>query len=166
MNILKAAAFDLGNTIIGQGITPVPGVIDALQALRERGLILVVASNADVPVEHSLAMLEQTGLRQYFTHVFNSYSLGVSKPDARFFHKIFTTLKIQPHECVMIGDSVYADIQGAKKVGMSAIWYAPLQNNPDSSAADGVIIHMQFLVPLIEKIDAHLYSIHQSANQS
>ena len=54
-------------------------------------------------------------------------------PDARFFEYALTVLnagrspedRIRPADCLMVGDSLTADIAGAAAFGMHTCWYTP-----------------------------------------
>lgn len=163
MMTLKIAAFDLGNTLIGEGFSmdstlhPLPGVQESLAAL-SRELTLCVASNSGFPIEHTRKTLERAGILHYFQHVYSSASLGTAKPDPQFFQRIMAQLNAQPAECVMIGDSYFNDIMGAKDVGWHTIWLA---NRPGSapSHADAVIESMHAVVEAITQIDRRLSTV-------
>lgn len=96
-------------------------LLAALDALRP-GSLLCAASNG--PYEQQRHRLELAGMLRYFDRLFISEAIGFSKPDPRFFETCFTQLDgIQPAECLMIGDSLTADIAGAAGCGMHTCWY-------------------------------------------
>ena len=76
--------------------------------------------------EQQLNRLERGGMRKYFTHCFVSEKVGVEKPSLRFFEKCMEELPgIEPEECLMIGDSLTADIAGGHAAGLKTCWYHP-----------------------------------------
>lgn len=46
----------------------------------------------------------------------------IRKPNPLFFTHVLTELSAQPHECVMIGDRLRADVMGANRMGMFSIY--------------------------------------------
>ena len=93
---------------------PLPGVRDALRALRSRGLALAVVSNWDSALpEH----LERLGLRSSFACVVTSADAGAPKPDAALFLHALGRLGIAPARALHVGDDE-ADARGARAAGM------------------------------------------------
>ncbi len=66
--------------------------------------------------------LENIGLLKYFKDVFSPEYYG-AKPFKSTFENVLNTLNCKADECVMIGDSKYDDIFGARNVGMNAILF-------------------------------------------
>ena len=81
------------------------------------------------------------GLLPYFDHVFVSESLGYRKPEKAFFDTCRAPLPgVAAEECVMIGDSLTADIAGGKNAGMKTIWYNHAHRPvPEHCAADQIV---------------------------
>lgn len=61
--------------------------------------------------------------RSYFKTVTNSEMVGVKKPNPKIFNFALNQANAKSNESIMIGDSLEADIEGAKHVGMSAILF-------------------------------------------
>jgi FMN phosphatase YigB (HAD superfamily) len=59
-----------------------------------------------------------------------SADLGYRKPHPAIFRYALEGLRRAPHETAMVGDKLYADVQGARQLGMYAIW------RPDAHEAD------------------------------
>jgi putative hydrolase of the HAD superfamily len=89
-----------------------PGVHDALQALKQRGVALGVISNADGRVEAQLAAAQLSHLLDF---VIDSHRVGVEKPDPRIFE-----------EAVYVGDMYTIDVVGARAIGMGGVLVDPL----------------------------------------
>lgn len=84
----------------------------------------IVCSASNAPESQQIARLELSGLKKYITHQFISSRVGVDKPDAKFFEYCINHLEgINIDEVVMIGDSIHADIVGAKNFGIKTIWF-------------------------------------------
>lgn len=62
--------------------------------------------------------LKNAGILKYFKEI---YGDGVQKPTKEAFLRAVGTNKIE--ECIMVGDNLISDIQGALNIGMKAIWY-------------------------------------------
>ena len=70
--------------------------------------------------------MELAGFLKYFDHVFISDRIGAPKPSEAFFGACRRALEPIPTEQIlMIGDSLRADVRGAKGVGMLACWLNP-----------------------------------------
>lgn len=92
----------------------VPPVLEALSGRSQ----LVLASNGVTDVQLSRVQ----NLRHYFCDAFISEAMGCIKPDPAFWDIVFTRIDAQPGECLMVGDSLSADISGAIEYGMDACW--------------------------------------------
>lgn len=83
---------------------------------------LCTASNA--PNDQQYNRLKLAGFYPYIKKVFTSEAIGFSKPLPEFFDKCFEQMpNFTPEQTVMIGDSLTADVKGAKDYGMKTVWY-------------------------------------------
>ncbi|MGC8966940.1 MAG: HAD family hydrolase [Thermus sp.] len=103
-----------------------PGAEETLRALKAEGYPLAVVSNWDATLPE---ILEVVGLKRYFDHLAVSALLGHAKPDPRLFKEALAALGVTPGEAVHVGDSE-ADLLGAEAVGMRALLFDPLGENP------------------------------------
>ena len=101
---------------------PVAGATELLQALAGR-FPVYAASNA--PSGQQEERLRLAGMDRYFSGVFVSGDLGFSKPDPRFFEAVLAMLPYPPETLLMIGDSVSADVAGAKPFGIRTLLFDP-----------------------------------------
>ena len=100
---------------------PVDGAAELLAYLHGK-YILCIASNA--PYDQQMQRLEKAGMLHYMSHLFVSEEIGAAKPSAAFFDACLSALSpLQPQEIMMIGDSLTADIAGARACGMRTCWY-------------------------------------------
>ncbi len=76
--------------------------------------------------EASQVKIANSKLQPYFSTIVLSEDVGVHKPDPKIFHYAVRGAETTIASSVMIGDSLEADIQGALNVGMSAIYFNPL----------------------------------------
>lgn len=112
---------------------PMPGVHSVLEELREAGLRLGIVSNAsDSANVHRL--VDNAKLRSYFDPIVVSAEQRVRKPDKRVFDPVLNAWDIPPQRLVMTGDSLAADIIGARNVGMFSIWLTADADTPGNQA--------------------------------
>lgn len=99
--------------------TPYPGVEDALRALRDAGVTLILAtSKAQVFAE---TILEHTGLGRYFSAIVGSELSGARDNKREIIEHIQTTLLDEGRlPAVMVGDRDL-DAKGAQEAGMDAL---------------------------------------------
>ncbi|GAA4331037.1 YjjG family noncanonical pyrimidine nucleotidase [Mucilaginibacter gynuensis] len=66
-----------------------------------------------------------TNIAGYFQNIIISEVVGVNKPDKAIFEHAVALANCTKDCCLMIGDSVEADIRGALNYGMDAIYFNP-----------------------------------------
>jgi putative hydrolase of the HAD superfamily len=99
-----------------------PGVPDALRALRAAGLRLVVVSNSDGTVEEGLATI---GLRTLLDGVVDSAVVGAEKPDPAIFRHALELAGTRPERALHVGDLHAVDVLGARAAGVHAVLLDP-----------------------------------------
>lgn len=107
-----------------------PGAIELLESLKERGFRLVVISNNDGKTEEKC---EEVGIRHYFDLVADSTKLGLIKPDSRIFLFVLSKLNIYPEEAIHIGDLYGSDVMGGLNAGLEVIWFNQRQIDEPNS---------------------------------
>lgn len=109
---------------------PVDGAEELLRYLSGKYPVYS-ASNASKPQQE--IRLEKAGLLKYFSGMFISEDIGFQKPSKEFFYACCSELyPLKAEEIVMIGDSVDADIIGAKNFGLKSIWFNYYNKEYDS----------------------------------
>ena len=109
-----------------------------VEALHACGYHMGLISNAaDAKDAHIL--LDKTRLRPFFEVVIISADVGVRKPAPRIFELALKQLGVQPHQTVMVGDTLGADILGARNAGLSSIWITRHADTPDNRAHEDTI---------------------------
>ena len=95
-----------------------PETTVTLKVLRERGLLLAVASSS----KNARFILERTGLTRYFHAVVDGTQIARSKPDPEVFLKAAQALGVSPAEALVVEDAA-ADWPGepAQPVSSSAV---------------------------------------------
>lgn len=69
--------------------------------------------------------ISNTGLGKYFKAIVISECVGCNKPDKAIFEFAVNGAKATKEECLMVGDSIEADIRGAQHAGIHAIYFNP-----------------------------------------
>lgn len=67
--------------------------------------------------------LRNSGILPYFVEVIDSEMAGVKKPNPIIFNLALEKAKVRPQSALMIGDSLEADILGAKSAGLHALHF-------------------------------------------
>jgi len=105
-----------------------PDVVPTLERVKSLGLKTAIVSNANIGFDYVVARLN---LRKYFDVLVASYRITKKKPHPLIFTKALEFLGVDIDESVMIGDSLNADIIGAKSLGIKAIWIVRRDINID-----------------------------------
>ncbi len=107
----------------------VPGV---LKELRSKKVILGVISNAS---SYLKKILDRAGLSNMFDHVVVSEIEGVEKPHKKIFDIALKKAGVKRDEFIFIGDNFIADVAGASRAGIKAVWLARDTSNAQFSYA-------------------------------
>jgi putative hydrolase of the HAD superfamily len=97
---------------------PWPDVEPALRRLRKEGLRLVVVSNWDVSLPE---WLDRTGLAPLVDGTVSSAVVGEAKPSPKVFRAGLELAGVAPEEALHVGDSLEADVDGARAAGLRAL---------------------------------------------
>ena len=116
---------------------PTPGVGDALEALKLAGIPIGIICDVGLAPSRTLRRhLEGHGLLEYFDHVSFSDEVGVFKPDPTIFRHALAGLGgIDPADAAHLGDLRRTDIAGAQALGIYAIRYIGVYDDPGSAEA-------------------------------
>ena len=96
--------------------------IPTLEALRRGGYQLGLISNGgdDQDIQ---TLVDNAGLRGYFQVILTSAAQGIRKPNPRIFQTALDALGgVTPEKAAMVGDTLGADILGARNAGLYSIW--------------------------------------------
>ncbi len=97
-----------------------PDTVETLKALKDDGFRMGLISNAksDWAVH---AILQRRDIEKFFDVVLTSALLRIRKPRPDIFKRALVALAAQPAETVFVGDSLVADILGARSLGIKSI---------------------------------------------
>ena len=89
-----------------------------LETLHERFPMMLVSNfygNID-------EVLRDYGIRHLFKGIIESAVVGVRKPNPTLFRLGVDALELEPHEVLVVGDSLLKDIEPAEKLGCHVLW--------------------------------------------
>ena len=115
---VPAAAQIIEETFLTDGLAVYPDVFEILSTLRDQRYKLGIISNWPATLETTL---QRSGLRDYFSVVVGSGTVGYSKPHPQIFKIAAERMKIDPRDALYIGDSMEHDVAGARGVGMDVV---------------------------------------------
>jgi HAD superfamily hydrolase (TIGR01662 family) len=113
-----------------------PDVLSTLEELRSRGYRLAAVTNRGYSGPKFHAELAALGLTPLFEAMIISCDVGYLKPHPRIYHAALEAMNLQPEEAAMVGDNMRADVEGAKTLGLTAIWRRPHTGVPHEAATD------------------------------
>jgi len=99
------------------GLFPFPEVAEVLGDLRERGIKIAVISNLAEPYGRALRRALPVEPDLWVM----SYEVGLVKPDPAIFAFACRRLDVAAPEALMVGDSLRADVFGARAAGVAAV---------------------------------------------
>jgi HAD superfamily hydrolase (TIGR01549 family) len=121
-------------------------VLPALDTLKARGFALGILSNFSANCEDVLRLV---GIHSYFSFFVVSALAGVEKPDPRIFDLTVRAANQPRADIVYIGDSVFHDIQGARRAGIDAILVDRQNQHRDWNGAR--VQNLQKLITYLER---------------
>ncbi|MHA1154014.1 MAG: HAD family hydrolase [Alphaproteobacteria bacterium] len=133
------------NAAFERELRPVPGVIEALDAVAASGTATCVASQG--PLEKMAVSLRVTGLKPRFEgRIFSAYQVERGKPHPDLFLFAAEAMGFAPGTCVVIEDSPLG-VTGARAAGMAALGFAPEGAGADLAAAGARLFHEMAELP-------------------
>lgn len=114
----------------------ITGAAELLEYLYPKYDIYAASNGAN---DQQINRLTKGKIIGYMSGVFTSQLLGVQKPEKAFFEKCLELMHRDSNEVMMIGDSLSADICGAKNAGIKTCLYSPNKNILAHECADIVV---------------------------
>jgi len=110
-------------------------VPELLRRLKEKYKLGLVSNFAYAPGFWEI--LERFKLTKFFEAITVSGELGFRKPHSRIFEEALKKLAVQAEETVFVGDSLKADIYGAKKMGFKTVFIENIGHRKNPYAVAG-----------------------------
>ncbi len=117
-----------------EAASPYEGAEETMALLKEKGLKIGICTDMTALIQ--IRKLEKLKLLSYVDFMVSSEEAGAEKPAPVMFIDCARKAGCEPSECLMVGDSLSRDIQGAVNAGLQALWFCP-EDNP--SEAKGII---------------------------
>ena len=103
------------------GLRCSPHAEATFRELRDRGIRLVIVSNAAYPPDSMRSHLQNMDLLQFFDATIYSSEVGWRKPNRAIYDQALRHADATPHEVVFVGDRLREDIRGPRAAGIRAI---------------------------------------------
>lgn len=120
-----------------------PGTLELLDYLKPAYKLHII-TNGFEEVQHR--KLRNSHIESYFQTITNSERVGVKKPNPIIFQYALKLANSSPEKSVMIGDSLEADILGAKAVGMHTLFFNPNRIENTEFVEAGDLLHIKYLL--------------------
>ncbi len=96
-----------------------PCVEEVLEALSSKYKVALLSNTMS---DQPRLLLEGAGYDKCFDAIYCSRDLGVRKPNPEIFDIVLTQLGVHPLNTIHVGDSVEADMYGARESGITGVW--------------------------------------------
>lgn len=98
----------------------VPNALEILEYLSPKYRLHIITNGFQEVQEKKLI---GSNIHHYFDQIINSEMAGVKKPHPYIFELALTKANVEPRNTIMVGDSLEADILGAKGMGMQVLHF-------------------------------------------
>ena len=113
---------------LGNSSILLDGAVELIQDISDKYVISII-TNGITNVQQR--RIKNSPIAEYFSDIFISEDIGVSKPNPDIFkHAINSLGSFSNDEILMVGDSLSSDIKGGINYKIDTCWY-----NPDNKAA-------------------------------
>lgn len=108
---------------LGLNTVTYDGAEDVCRRISEQGT-LIIATNGVSSTQHH--RIEKAGLEKFAEHIIVSDDAGAEKPSPRYFEHLFEVCGIEDKsQCIIIGDSLTADIRGGRDFAIATCLFNP-----------------------------------------
>lgn len=139
-----------------------PEALSLLETLAGQGLRLGMFSNA-TDDRFIQRLVDRFGFRPWLEPALSSAGTGIRKPDPAAFVPLIAAWGFEPASVAMVGDTLDADILGANRAGMRAVWIparadarqegtAPGPEAPGAPAPDATIDRLAELPGVLSRL--------------
>jgi beta-phosphoglucomutase len=107
--------------LYASGMAPLPGLLDFLRELKEKGRHAVVATSA--PKSNVDFLLDGLQIRGFFNAVVDASHVSRGKPDPEIYLKAAARVGCRPEACVVFEDAI-AGVEAGRRAGMMVVGVA------------------------------------------
>ncbi len=108
----------------------IEGTIELLKYLKPKYKLHII-TNGFKEVQNR--KLNNSGIRGFFDVIVTSESVGVKKPNPKIFNFALEQANSKPENCVMIGDSLEADVIGSQNLNITPVFFNPNKEEHETS---------------------------------
>lgn len=98
-----------------------PKAIETLQYLKNAGYRMFLLTNGFVEVQK--VKIRDSKLEPFFERMITSEEAGYQKPHEKIFEFALNIVKAEKADCLMIGDDLESDIEGAQNFGIDTVFF-------------------------------------------
>jgi HAD superfamily hydrolase (TIGR01509 family) len=109
---------------LGEGLRPLPGVMEFLNSLSQAGMRMALATSAGR--RRTRGTLEELGLTHYFEAIVTGDDVGKGKPDPAIYRLAAERLAETPESLLVVEDAV-SGVKSARAAGMRCLGVASKQ---------------------------------------
>ena len=113
-----------------EAVTPdelLPGALNALKGLRQRGIKVAIASNS----RNAKTIIRKVGIEPYLDAIVDGYDIKNNKPDPEPFLLAAEKVAVPPANCLVVEDAV-AGLEAARRAGMRALGIGTKERLPNA----------------------------------
>ena len=135
--------------VLGRSTALVPHALEVVRELKKTHRVYLI-TNAVESVQRG--RLGRSALAPYVEEAFISETAGAAKPSVEYFDYVFAHIDgITRENCLVIGDSLTSDIQGANNYGLACCWFNPKKApKPESLRVDYEIRDLRELYGIVK----------------
>jgi putative hydrolase of the HAD superfamily len=119
-----------------------PNSFEILEYLKNKGYSLHIITNGFSETQH--IKMKYSGLEKYFDSLIHADHTGYKKPEPQIFEYALSTTNSTCETSIMIGDDLYADVLGAKKMGLGHVFY----NHENKTHSEDIQFEIKNLIEL------------------
>jgi len=118
---IAQAVAEVDETLVAYPPPLLEGAREALEWLDARYALAIISDTGFASGGAQNRVLEQDGIRQFFSATIYSMDVGHAKPRPEPFHAALAALGVAPGDALHVGDIERTDVAGALGVGMRAV---------------------------------------------
>lgn len=126
-----------------------PGALETLQRIRNLDVHMILITNG--ASETQRAKIKKFSLERYFDHIIIEGEVGFGKPSREIFERALSFASCDSKDAWMIGNDLFADIEGAKVAGINTVYINTHMNSEDSLSE-----YVDLMVPSISDLKRYL----------
>lgn len=100
-----------------------PKTLETLGYLKSKGYRMFLLTNGFVEVQK--VKIRDSKLEPFFERMITSEEAGYQKPHVKIFEFALRIVNAEKADCLMIGDDLESDIEGAQNFGMDTVFFNP-----------------------------------------